>query len=173
MKTVGYFAGALALGGGMVVASEAAAKVYVDNTFIAAGNYGTVNLPGSSSLGYKQGTPGTFIEPSGYAGLGSFTNSSTLPTQGTTFSGIYLDVAQPAAQGSGLVLDDPSDPYLTFSYVNHGNTFDGVATFDGSGDLVSTAYQVPEPETWALLIAGVGMAGGALRRRRRTVSALA
>jgi hypothetical protein len=30
---------------------------------------------------------------------------------------------------------------------------------------------VPEPGTWAMLIAGFGLVGGALRRRRETVAA--
>jgi hypothetical protein len=30
---------------------------------------------------------------------------------------------------------------------------------------------VPEPSTWALMIAGFGLAGGALRRRVRSVAA--
>ena len=109
----------------MALASEAAAKVYVDNTFIAAGNYGTVNLPGSSGLIYKQGMPGSYIDAFGNAGLGPFTDSSKLPTQGTTFSGYYADVARPAVPGPGSVLYDTADPYLPFSYVNGGNTWRG------------------------------------------------
>ena len=41
--------------------------------------------------------------------------------------------------------------------------FVGEVTFDGS-----VAAGVPEPASWALLIAGFGMVGGTLRSRRRT-----
>jgi len=37
-------------------------------------------------------------------------------------------------------------------------------------DVSLTALSVPEPSTWALMIAGFGLAGGALRRRHRAVA---
>lgn len=49
--------------------------------------------------------------------------------------------------------------------------FDGVAT--GPANLVFQVAAVPEPAAWALLIGGFGAAGGMLRRRHRTVAALA
>lgn len=41
----------------------------------------------------------------------------------------------------------------------------------GPIDAVLTSAAVPEPSTWALAIAGFGLAGGALRRRRMTPAA--
>ena len=62
------------------------------------------------------------------------------------------------------------------AYFNSGSQFysvslsTGAATLVGSlgaGELVGlTAYGVPEPTSWALMIGGFGMAGVALRRRR-------
>ena len=62
------------------------------------------------------------------------------------------------------------------AYFNVGSQFytlslsSGAATLVGSlgaGELVGiTAYGVPEPTTWALMISGFGLAGVALRRRR-------
>lgn len=40
------------------------------------------------------------------------------------------------------------------------------------GDNLVSSF-VPEPETWAMLVGGLGMVGGALRRRRRIGAALA
>lgn len=43
---------------------------------------------------------------------------------------------------------------------------------DGSADpVVVDTTPIPEPTTWALLIAGFGLAGGALRRQRRPLTA--
>lgn len=50
----------------------------------------------------------------------------------------------------------------------------GYASFDLSGDLETITYgSVPEPSTWALLIAGAGVVGIATRRRRRQPVSLA
>jgi hypothetical protein len=38
------------------------------------------------------------------------------------------------------------------------------------GNIASEAAPVPEPAAWALMIAGFGLAGAALRRRRTVVS---
>jgi hypothetical protein len=59
----------------------------------------------------------------------------------------------------------------SFSFVGTGHdTLQLMATVPGNGgvffDNVAVSGGVPEPATWALTICGLGMAGGALRRRR-------
>lgn len=59
--------------------------------------------------------------------------------------------------------------FYSVSLASGGATLIGTL---GSGDLVGlTAVGVPEPSTWALLIGGFGLAGAALRTRRRAVAA--
>ena len=59
--------------------------------------------------------------------------------------------------------------FYTLSLASGGATLVGSL---GAGDLVGlTAYGVPEPSTWALMIGGFGMAGMALRSRRRLAKA--
>jgi PEP-CTERM motif len=69
---------------------------------------------------------------------------------GATFSRYTFEFV---ALGSGTLLSFNVDPFT-----------DGV---DGILDNVSAA--VPEPATWAMMIAGFGLAGAALRRRRVSV----
>ena len=38
------------------------------------------------------------------------------------------------------------------------------------GSFLSTTAGVPEPATWGLMLGGFGMAGAAMRRRRRTMA---
>jgi hypothetical protein len=62
-------------------------------------------------------------------------------------------LAQPARIAAG-----------TYTLTIAGRAYGAASTFSGNFNVAA----VPEPATWAMMIAGVGMAGGALRRRRVT-----
>lgn len=56
---------------------------------------------------------------------------------------------------------NPGDGYLQFSRTSAGTVRIGI-----DGDFRLETVAVPEPATWAMLIAGFGMIGGTLRRRK-------
>jgi hypothetical protein len=55
-----------------------------------------------------------------------------------------------------------------------GETFTGITLASGSNsfeiDRLAVSGAVPEPATWAMMIAGFGFIGGTMRVRRRTLS---
>jgi hypothetical protein len=83
----------------------------------------------------------------------SFTSSDSGDTSGGGFGFITV------ASGTNLTFDR-----LTF-------TFDVGGTSSNFDNFVGNVAAVPEPATWGLMIAGFGLAGGALRRRHRLAHA--
>jgi hypothetical protein len=64
------------------------------------------------------------------------------------------------------------DYYAHVEFDPAGTEYVGTFTISSDGGLASISYAAaPEPEAWALLVAGVGLAGGALRRSRRSAAA--
>lgn len=72
-----------------------------------------------------------------------------------------------ASTGSGAL----SHPQNSFSYVNVNFPGDVAQAQSLSIRATTVAAAVPEPATWAMLIAGFGLAGAALRRQRPAVQA--
>jgi hypothetical protein len=112
------------------------------------------------------------------AALGSI-NSSEPPYEDSSYDpGAYFDTYY---SGTYHMMGEHSegttykgDNSIDVSFEDAGITYDGVADFDASEDLLSITYAaVPEPEAWALLIAGTGLVGGLMRRRRARAPVLA
>jgi hypothetical protein len=152
-------------------------------------NYYDESTPGSYGFGLvgeKTTTPGLpspgesyFKRPSAIAPvkLGGYQDV----TQGVNFIPsfvYYLDYellnSEKPTSIPGSVSTALSDYYLHITYSSDGTQYYGTMNFDSAGDLLSATYiTAPEPEAWALLIAGAGLAGGALRRRRaRSLAAI-
>ena len=53
----------------------------------------------------------------------------------------------------------------TVGFANHQCPGSGCGLTDVGGDLIFNVQVVPEPATWAMMIAGFGLIGGAMRRR--------
>jgi PEP-CTERM motif len=119
---------------------------------------------------------------------GSYTLALTATSAFDAFLGLHNNAFNPAnALQNALAYDDDagpgSDSLITINLMS-GVSYFAIATgfantdfgdysldISGAGDVViGGAGAVPEPTTWAMIIAGFGIVGGALRRRRRTLA---
>ena len=87
---------------------------------------------------------------------------------GAAFNGVRItDLSNLSAFNGWGVL--PSTTMTGFSFSTGGGSlyvnWQGVQTFTGA--TVALGGAVPEPASWALMLGGVGLVGGALRSRRR------
>ena len=136
------------------------------------GNFLIVKIAGGAtgvSLGFGNDDP-------------SFTNASDLATLK-----LFNGVVNFATVTSALNRDDVYNQTISytgsffdsfsFAYTNAaGSPFTGgngrsVGTIEVVDDINITTAAVPEPASWALLIAGFGLTGAAMRRRRVAVAA--
>lgn len=120
--------------------------------------------------------------PAGFTTGFSFFYSSSVATTVTVYDGLgatgnVLGVINLAAQGFDNCVGDPTGAFCNWTPV--GVAFAGTAySIDFSGAANLTGFDnitfgrdtpggiVPEPATWAMLIAGFGLVGFAARRRR-------
>ena len=158
------------------------------NSNVTKTGTGTITLPYSNSAMYPQNSTGSYGDGDGtafetaiFTGIFSLTSAAAVEFQlgSDDDSFIYVD-GKLFGQNPGIhaISDvDFTSPVLSagphtlevfFSdRQNVGSEFDLNLLSD---DVVITAPGVPEPASWALMIAGFGLAGAALRRRR-TVAA--
>lgn len=180
MNKLNYAVAMLTVGGLMGVADRAAAgAVYIDTLDISVDTpLEQITILGSTpEFDYGSVDGGFFTEfgtdyflngGTQNSGVGAKSSSPGLPSPGETYSAdqSYL-TAVPKDEGE-LILA-PDYIHLTFDYDGVG--YIGTAHVDAAGTLETIEYTaVPEPEAWALLIAGAAMVGGGLRRSRRRQS---
>ena len=150
----------------------------VDEDAGGTGNF--ANEPSSSTIVFFT-DPGTaFLNvASGFVQRMSFYYSSAAPAVVSLYSGLdgtgaLLGTVNLLAQYDAGCVGDPNGDFCRFSRVSIG--FSGTAR---SIDFSATANQtgidnitlgVPEPATWMYLIAGIGMTGASLRRRRNSAA---
>ena len=117
----------------------------------------------TSSFGVKTITPGLPTLGEGFHGSFGLTGLYKGPTtfNDQPFSGNLLPLL---AGGDPIYVHVKFDP-------NGANYIGSFATSPDGG--VATVSFVPEPDVWALLIAGAAMTGGALRSRRRKAAVAA
>lgn len=132
---------------------------------------GCVDLIGSEVPPATSGTlisialnlnPGVYNLSFDYSGnqRGAAASSFTADIAGLTFNSGLLASSTPFARFSqGFTIDTAGSYNLRFAQArgpgNEGNIIDNVSL-----------AAIPEPASWAMMIAGFGLVGGALRRRR-------
>ncbi|MBW8814483.1 MAG: PEPxxWA-CTERM sorting domain-containing protein [Caulobacterales bacterium] len=131
--------------------------------FRYAGGVGVVFDGGGPTLGVKH----TLGAVDGTARLSSTPYSTfSLPNSGETFDSTSVKTYQQAA----FLPTSAGDTYYHLTFDAQGANYLGTAKITGDHTLESIAYTpndaVPEPESWALLILGAGLAGAALRHQR-------
>jgi hypothetical protein len=123
-------------------------------------SYIAVSTSGTGAVRTVFGNPSTDFTDRGYAfydantlgGFGSVAVSTPIyATNGRNFLGLRVGTEGNYYYGFAYTTDNVLNSY---GFENQANT----------GILGTTA--VPEPATWALMIAGFGLVGGAMRRRR-------
>jgi hypothetical protein len=185
MSKIKYAVAMLAAGGAAGVAASANATTIITatldlpagqpNEFITLGALGaTVSTSDTfAKSNYVYGVGGddqTIFESNPFKTdlIGETTTTPGLPSPSESFSTGAYNATDTSGMGPGVT------DYVHLFFVTDGTTYLGTAMFDGSGDLESITYEaVPEPEAWALLLAGVGLAGGALRGARKRRQAIA
>ncbi len=110
---------------------------------------------------------------------GADASSPTMPTSGETWhSGDFVTATK---VNSAPVAINSAENYLHLKFIEGGQEYLGYADIAGASDpsyseatLKSVTFAaVPEPESWALLLSGLGLMGAAMRRQRRLQAALA
>ncbi len=99
--------------------------------------------------------------------LWNFYDATTLSFSGVTVRGSVLAPTAAYLGGNGNI----EGTLIVNSFGNKNGTTELHSGFDYKGGLLTPS--VPEPASWALMIAGFGMVGGLLRRRAAKAPALA
>jgi hypothetical protein len=132
------------------------------------------NLTASRFMGY---TVDAFVDATDFDGAGFFTAANNPNLQGPAGS-----TTTASRNGSGSViradfgsngLEAAGQTSATYIFRTNATNFDFGGTFTTQDGSVAQRANfqpiaaVPEPATWAMMIGGMGMIGGLMRRQRR------
>lgn len=171
MSAVKYTLAILAVTGGAVGAgSQASAATTVNLNMPYFQSLTPITLVGSNPQ-FAYGVPSGGLEADfdayGSAGIHStpYATDPGLPGSGETYD---TQSVKTAGLGCGVPC---SYGYFHLEFANGGDHYVGTGYVDGDATLETITYQqvagIPEPDAWALLVVGAGMAGDVMRRNRR------
>jgi hypothetical protein len=83
-------------------------------------------------------------------------------TEAAYFDGSFVGLSYSNATGDPLFSLVAGNTALSEAFI----AYDPAAGFSGTGNIAFTAAPIPEPETYGMLLAGLGLIGLAARRRR-------
>jgi len=134
------------------------AGTVVNSHLIILDPAGTQTRTAQGSVTFNGRILGIILHDTGRAGANFSSTNSFLGAPGTTYGPMHsgLDGAPDAYSIGG-----PGNKWLTFS-------LSSTATV---GDYVRVITGVPEPRSWAMMLAGFGLIGFSMRRRRAAVAA--
>jgi len=115
----------------------------------------TLTTPEITQLSIYMGSPDDYNSITFYYAGGGSETLTGLQLAGGAFSGDQ-------SVGRRMTYDFGGQKVTSVQFTSSGNSFE----FDN----IATTSAVPEPATWAMMITGFGMAGAAMRRRRRTAA---
>lgn len=142
------------------------------NTLLASGSFDdhfTFTVPGPSTGTSFVGTVSLKVRGQ----IKQDIDFSSVDLDGTPFTGVITPFAGNPDGKEDYSLDIPvlgAGPHTINVYGTSNATLTNSASYAGTLNIASA---VPEPATWAMMIAGFGLVGGAMRRRNtvRTVFA--
>jgi len=143
-------------------------------------SFTVTGVPGDWSVYYKDGTyAGSELDSGAWTLLGTATvgGDNMLNVGGLTISagqtkGLYIfDLSGYQNYNDGFETHSNADLTFAGGMGNYGLFDDTLADRVWSGAVnYNLSGAVPEPASWAMMLGGFGLVGGAMRSRRRTVS---
>jgi hypothetical protein len=172
----------------ITLAGDSAPQFYyvTGGTYLASNSYfGSGEIVTAAEISSESDIPYSGTAYS-YSSLGMKTSTPGLPTPGETYgmatitSSLFLDYAPGVNLVPSLAGAPGETLYIHAKFDPPGATYIGTFEVDPDGTVKSFTYTpdtspAPEPDAWALLIAGTAMTGGMVRagrsRRRQAAAA--
>ena len=144
-----------------------------DLSFVAAGSTTQLNVAGYNLPAFIDISNNDVSTGGGANLLGSTWSFTAAPLGSDAY--VYNDGTPVDALAFGAVVVGSYDTFSQTVATVAGTTYDYTFTYDNyadpSGLIVSTGSAVPEPATWAVMLVGMGLAGAAIRGRRKALAA--